>query len=45
MPLFNLPAGKKLMAFGATSDINKGLKELAQALEHLSSEYELVVFG
>lgn len=46
--LFNLPAGKKLIAFGAmsaTSDINKGFKELSQAFENLSSDYELVVFG
>src|SRR5690606_10338383 len=46
--LFNLPQDKKLIAFGAmsaTSDINKGFKELAQALDHLPAEYELVVFG
>lgn len=46
--LFNLPQDKKLVAFGAmsaTSDINKGFKQLAQALEHLPQDYELVVFG
>ena len=46
--LLNLPQDKKLIAFGAmsaTSDINKGFKELAHALEHLPIEYELVVFG
>jgi len=46
--LFNLPADKKLILFGAmgaTSDPRKGFKELAQALENLSSDYELVVFG
>jgi glycosyltransferase involved in cell wall biosynthesis len=47
--LFNLPQDKKLIAFGAmsaTSDINKGFKELSQALELLDSENtELVVFG
>ncbi|MBE0472145.1 MAG: glycosyltransferase family 4 protein [Methyloprofundus sp.] len=46
--LLNLPQGKKLIAFGAmsaTSDINKGFKELAQALDHLPADYELVVFG
>jgi glycosyltransferase involved in cell wall biosynthesis len=47
--LFNLPQDKKLIAFGAmsaTSDINKGFKELFQALEKLDSDNtELVVFG
>lgn len=46
--LLNLPQDKKLIAFGAmsaTSDINKGFNELAQALDHLPAEYELVVFG
>jgi glycosyltransferase involved in cell wall biosynthesis len=47
--LLNLPHNKKLIAFGAmsaTSDINKGFKELSQALEQLDSENtELVVFG
>jgi len=46
--LFNLPADKKLILFGAmgaTSDPRKGFKEPAQALENLSSDYELVVFG
>ena len=46
--LFNLPKEKKLIAFGAmnaTSDINKGFKELSDALNYLSSDYELVVFG
>ncbi len=47
--LLNLPHNKKLIAFGAmsaTSDINKGFKELAQALEkHDADNTELVVFG
>ena len=46
--LFNLPQNKKLILFGAmgaTSDPRKGFKELAQALDHLPAEYELVVFG
>lgn len=46
--LFNLPASKKLIAFGAmnaTSDINKGFKELAHALENLPDDCELIVFG
>ena len=46
--LFGLPPGKKLIVFGAmnaTSDINKGFKELAQALSYLPADYELVVFG
>ena len=46
--LFKLPGDKKLVLFGAmgaTSDPRKGFKELAQALDHLPAEYELVVFG
>lgn len=46
--LLGLPPGKKLIAFGAmnaTGDINKGFKELAQALSQLPADYELVVFG
>lgn len=46
--LLRLPLDKKLIAFGAnsaTSDINKGFKELSQALQLLPAEYELVVFG
>ncbi|GHW58297.1 glycosyltransferase [Vibrio cholerae] len=46
--LFNLPQDKKLIAFGAmsaTSDINKGFKQLEDALSVLSQDYELVVFG
>ena len=46
--LLNLPYDKKLIAFGAmsaTSDINKGFNELAQALDGLPSDYDLVVFG
>lgn len=46
--LFNLPKDKKLILFGAmgaTSDPRKGFKELAQALDHLPADYELVVFG
>lgn len=46
--LLNLPQNKKLIAFGAmsaTSDINKGFKELSDALNVLSQDYELVVFG
>ena len=47
--LLNLPAGKKLIAFGAmsaTSDINKGFKELSEALTQVDAENtELVVFG
>jgi glycosyltransferase involved in cell wall biosynthesis len=46
--LFNLPQDKKLILFGAigaTSDSRKGYNELVQALEHLPTEYELVVFG
>lgn len=46
--LFNLPQDKKLVLFGAmgaTSDPRKGFKELAQALDYLPADYELVVFG
>ncbi|ESE41254.1 glycosyltransferase family 4 protein [Shewanella decolorationis] len=46
--LLNLPLGKKIIAFGAmsaTSDINKGFQYLSNALELLSTDYELVVFG
>lgn len=46
--LFNLPLDKKLILFGAmgaTSDPRKGFHELAQALEYLSQDYELIVFG
>lgn len=46
--LLNLPKDKKLIAFGAmsaTSDINKGFKQLEEALSVLSQDYELVVFG
>lgn len=47
--LFNLPIDKKLIAFGAmdaTSDLNKGFKELSKALSYLDKEnIELVVFG
>lgn len=46
--LFNLPLDKKLILFGAmgaTSDPRKGFHELAQSLEHLSQDYELIVFG
>ena len=46
--LFNLPADKKLVLFGAmgaTSDPRKGFKELLKALEYISAEYELIVFG
>lgn len=46
--LLNLPLDRKLILFGAmgaTSDPRKGFKELAQALEYLSPDYELVVFG
>lgn len=46
--LLNLPLDRKLILFGAmgaTSDPRKGFKELAQALELLSPDYELVVFG
>ena len=47
--LWNLPKNKKLILFGAsfaTGDINKGFKELSQALLQLTlSEIELIVFG
>lgn len=46
--LLNLPLNKELILFGAmgaTSDPRKGFKELTQALDHLPSDYELVVFG
>ena len=47
--LWNLPKDKKLVLFGAmsaTSDINKGFKELSDAMEKLTSkDIELVVFG
>lgn len=47
--LLNLPQNKKMILFGAlsaTSDINKGFKELTEALLHIDSEKtELVVFG
>jgi len=47
--LWNLPKNKKLILFGAmsaTSDINKGFKELSEALQLLKTEYiEFVVFG
>lgn len=46
--LFNLPLDKKLILFGAmgaTSDTRKGFHELAQSLEYLSQDYELIIFG
>jgi len=47
--LLNLPRGKKLVLFGAmgaTSDVNKGFKELSDALKQVNSKNtELVVFG
>jgi len=47
--LWNLPKDKKLLLFGAmnaTSDINKGFKELKNAIyKLLSKDIELVVFG
>lgn len=47
--LFNLPSDKKLILFGAVnavSDINKGFKELSEALLKIDSlDTELVVFG
>ena len=46
--LLNLPVKKKLVMFGAvsaTSDINKGFNQLLQALNHLTDDIELVVFG
>ena len=47
--LWNLPKNKKLVLFGsvqATSDINKGFKELCDAIGELSyTDLEFVVFG
>jgi glycosyltransferase involved in cell wall biosynthesis len=47
--LWNLPKDKKLILFGAMSamsDINKGFKELYEALQLLSTKnIELVIFG
>lgn len=47
--LWNLPKNKKLVLFGAnsaTSDINKGFKELKEALDNLEdNNIEFVVFG
>lgn len=47
--LWNLPINKKLVLFGAmsaTSDINKGFKELIKSLDLLIDEdIELVIFG
>ena len=47
--LLNLPLGKKLILFGAmnaSSDVNKGYKELKQALQEVKEEnVELIVFG
>jgi glycosyltransferase involved in cell wall biosynthesis len=47
--LWNLPANKKLILFGAmsaTSDVNKGFKELVQSLDLLDDEdIEFVIFG
>ncbi len=47
--LWSLPKDKKLVMFGAnsaTSDINKGFKELSKALEKLENKnIEFVVFG
>lgn len=48
--LWNLPEDKKLVlfgAFGATNDINKGFRELTEALQKLNKNLniELVVFG
>jgi glycosyltransferase involved in cell wall biosynthesis len=47
--LWNLPKDKKLILFGAISamsDINKGFKELYEALQLLSTKnIELVIFG
>lgn len=47
--LWNLPQDKKLVLFGAmsaTSDINKGFKELSEALHKLTDKnIEFVVFG
>lgn len=48
--LWNLPLDKKLVLFGAmsaTSDVNKGFKELSGSLELLNEDenIELVIFG
>lgn len=47
--LWNLPAHKKLILFGAVgalTDQNKGFNELVEALEKISSTgFELVIFG
>lgn len=46
--LLHLPKDKKLIAFGAisaTSDPRKGFLKLRDALEFVSSDYELVIFG
>jgi glycosyltransferase involved in cell wall biosynthesis len=47
--LWNLPQSKKLVLFGAmsaTSDINKGFKELTESLNLLNDEnMEFVIFG
>jgi glycosyltransferase involved in cell wall biosynthesis len=47
--LWNLPANKKLILFGAmsgTSDINKGFKELMESLDLLNDHsIEFVIFG
>lgn len=48
--LWNLPIDKKLVLFGAmsaTSDVNKGFKELSEAMQKLTknSNIEFVVFG
>jgi len=46
--LLNLPLNKKLVMFGAmnaTSDINKGFNQLLEALNQLTDDIELVVFG
>ena len=47
--LWNLPKDKKLVLFGsisATSDVNKGFKELSQALHKLTNKnIEFIVFG
>lgn len=47
--LWNLPQSKKLVLFGAisaTSDINKGFKELTESLNLLNDEnIEFVIFG
>lgn len=47
--LWNLPTDKKLVLFGAmsaTSDVNKGFRELVQSLDLLNDEnIEFVVFG